>query len=202
MNSSIRHPFFLGSIFLLVSSLVLHAHPGHHTISLHGGFLIGFLHPLGGLDHLLAMIAVGLWAAQLGGRALWAVPASFLAAMLLGGFLGFGTSGIPLMEQGIAASVVLLGLLIALAIRPPLVIPILLVAFFALFHGVAHGAELPPSTGAATYSAGFLLATATLHAAGLMLGVLAANRLPTTIPRFTGATVALCGAVILIYDFI
>jgi urease accessory protein len=185
--------FFL---LLLLFSPAAQAHPGHESVETYGGFITGFLHPLGGIDHLLAMVAVGLWAAQIGGRALWAVPASFLVAMLAGGLLGFGTTGFPLMEQGIAASVFVLGLLIALAIRPPLLVPVLLVAFFAVFHGAAHGAELPAGLGAGTYATGFLMATAFLHAAGLALGMLAANRVPVFIPRFAGSLVALCGLVL------
>lgn len=178
-----------------------HAHPDHSSTMGNEGFATGFLHPLGGLDHLLAMVAVGIWAAQLAadrshGRstAVWAVPVSFLAAMLFGGVLGLSFAGVPMLEQGIAASVFIIGILIALAVKPPLYIPVVLAAFFALFHGFAHGAELPAHASALSYSAGFLSATALLHAAGIGLGIFATSLLPAAIPRLAGAAIALCGA--------
>jgi urease accessory protein len=123
------------------------------------------------LDHLLAMIAVGLWAAQMGGRALWAVPTAFVAVMALGGALGMGGVGLPFVEQGILLSVVALGVLIAAAVtKMPLVASASVVGLFALFHGHAHGTEMPADTSGLFYGIGFAVSTALLHAAGIGLG--------------------------------
>lgn len=142
------------------------AHPGHAAGA---GFTHGFAHPMMGLDHLLAMLAVGLWAAQLGGRATWLVPAAFVSVMTAGAGLGMSGVHLPLVEQGIIASVLVLGLLIASAARLPLAASAALVGVFALFHGVAHGAEMPASASGLAYAAGFALATAALHAVGLLV---------------------------------
>jgi urease accessory protein len=157
------------------------------------GWVQGFSHPLGGADHLLAMVAVGLWAAQLGGRALWAVPAAFVAAMMLGGLLGISGVPIPFIEQGILSSVLVLGVLIACAFRLPLRYGSLLVALFALFHGHAHGAEIPALAAAGAYTFGFALATALLHAAGIGLGLLARTTSMQAATRLAGAAIALSG---------
>jgi urease accessory protein len=145
------------------------AHSGHGDPL---GFAHGFAHPLGGLDHVLAMIAVGLLAAHLGGRALWLVPASFVAVMALAGALGAAGMALPLVELGIAASVVVLGLAVALRVNLPTVAAMALVGFFAVFHGQAHGAEMPAAASALAYGVGFLAATALLHGVGLALGSL------------------------------
>src|SRR5581483_9875318 len=127
-------------LFFILPTLA-QAHPGMpgHT----HGFSNGFSHPLTGLDHICAMVAVGLWAAQRGGRALWLVPATFVFVMIVGGVFGMGHAGIPCVEQGIAASVLILGILITAAIRLPLAASAAIVGLFALFHGYAHGAEMP-----------------------------------------------------------
>ena len=134
------------------------------------GFVHGFAHPLGGLDHVLAMVAVGLFAWQLGGRALWLVPATFVLVMALGGALGIAGVAVPGVEIGIVASVIVLGAIVALRVKTPLAIATGLVALFAIFHGHAHGTEMPLDASGAVYAAGFLLATALLHAAGIALG--------------------------------
>ena len=175
-----------------VSGLAL-AHPGHESAS----FLSGFSHPLGGLDHLLAMLAVGLYAAQQAARARWSLPLGFVLAMLLGAGLGAFGLGLPAVETGIATSVLVLGLLIAFAIRLPLAASLPLVALFALFHGHAHHAEMGTAS-LLTYAAGFALATACLHAAGFML----ARWLPQSpaglaAKRIAGACVAAIGGVLL-----
>jgi urease accessory protein len=139
-----------------------------------------------GLDHLLAMVAVGLWAAQLGGRAAWLIPAAFVSVMTAGAGLGMSGVHLPLVEQGIIASVVVLGLLIATAARLPLVASAGLVGVFALFHGVAHGTEMPASASGFAYAAGFALATATLHA----IGLLAAKATRVQWVRIAGAAIA------------
>jgi len=136
----------------------------------HGSFLSGFSHPLFGLDHIVVMVVVGLWAANIGGRALWIVPGAFVGAMAAGYILALSGVSLPFVEQGILASVVVLGLLIAAAVRLPVALSATLVGVFALFHGHAHGGELGVAT-ALPFGLGFALATALLHAAGLGLGL-------------------------------
>jgi urease accessory protein len=174
---------------LLLSPALAFAHPGHD----HAGVMSGLAHPLFGLDHLLAMLAVGLWAAQQGGAARWALPLTFVATMLFGGLLGFAGIEMPLMETGIAGSVLALGLLVALAVRPPLAIAAGLTALFAASHGVAHGLELPALSSPWGYAAGFVAATAALHAAGYAV----ARSLPQAaapLVRIAGVASALTGA--------
>jgi urease accessory protein len=134
------------------------------------GFLTGFLHPLTGLDHIIAMVAVGLWGAQLGAPAIWMLPVTFPMVMAFGGFLGLIGIPVPGVEIGIALSGVLLGAAVMTESRPPLVIAAALVAVFAICHGHAHGAELPPGTSSLTYSIGFVVATGLLHACGIGIG--------------------------------
>ncbi len=142
-----------------------HAQVGEAT-----GFLTGFLHPLTGLDHIIAMVAVGLWGAQLGAPAIWMLPVTFPMVMAFGGFLGLIGVPIPGVEIGIAMSGVLLGAAVMTESRPPLLVAAALVAVFAICHGHAHGAELPPGTSGLTYSIGFVVATGLLHACGIGIG--------------------------------
>ena len=151
-------------LFSTVSTAAL-AHPGHAD----SGFLSGILHPVSGLDHILAMLAVGLWAASFSGKARWLIPASFVGVMALGFAFGANGGEMPMMEQGIAASVLVLGLAAAWAKRVPAVFAAVMVGVFALFHGVAHGAELG-GYGALSFAVGFIAATAALHAAGFGIG--------------------------------
>jgi urease accessory protein len=134
------------------------------------GLAAGFVHPVLGLDHVLAMVAVGVMAAQLGGRALWAVPAAFVGMMLVGGLLGLSAAPVPFVELGIAGSVVVLGFVIALGRRLPLGAAMALVGALAVFHGHAHGTEMPATASAFAYGAGLALATALLHGAGIASG--------------------------------
>jgi len=143
------------------------AHPG---IGDAHGFVAGFAHPLGGLDHILAMVTVGIFAWQLGGRALWLVPATFILVMAAGGALGMAGVPVPFVELGIAASVIVLGAVVAFARKAPVAIAVGLVGVFAIFHGHAHGTAMPLDASGGAYAAGFLLATALLHAAGIALG--------------------------------
>jgi len=168
------------------------AHPGHDG----GGFLPGFLHPFVGWDHLLAMLAVGVWAAQMGGRALWAVPAAFVAAMALGAGLAFAGIGLPLVEPTVAASVLLLGVLVGATVRLPLAYGAALVGTLALFHGAAHVADAPEAASLLPYALGFLLATAALHVCGAMAAL--ALRARPVVLRLAAAPVALAGAWLLI----
>jgi urease accessory protein len=173
------------------------AHPGHES-SL--GFAQGFVHPVTGIDHVLAMVAVGLFAAQLGGRALWAVPLSFVAVMALGGALGVMGIAVPFVEAGIAISVIALGLAVALRWQWPVASAMALVGVFAIFHGHAHGAEMPIAASGLEYGLGFMLATALLHGVGIgfALGIARFGR--ATSPRavqFGGAAMAVAGVGIL-----
>ncbi len=144
------------------------AHVGVGSTS---GFAHGFWHPIGGIDHVLAMVAVGLFAANLGGRALWAVPLTFVSLMAVGGVLGIQHVSIPYAEVGIGLSVVILGLVVALRVQWPVAAAMALVGVFAIFHGHAHGQEMPMDASGAEYAAGFMIATALLHSVGIGLGI-------------------------------
>lgn len=164
------------------------AHAGHET----GSFLAGMQHPVGGTDHLLAMVAVGLWAAQTGGRALWAAPLTFVGAMLAGGAAGAAGLPFPAVEPMILASVILLGALIALAARLPLAVVLPVLAAFGAAHGWAHGAE-GPTAGMATYALGFAVMTAALHGAGLLGGLTLQRLASLPVSRALGGVTALAG---------
>ena len=161
------------------------------------GFVTGLLHPVSGLDHVLAMVAVGLWGAQLGAPAIWLLPVTFPLVMAIGGFLGLLGGPLPGVEVGIAASAVLLGAMVATESRPPLALAAALVAFFAVFHGHAHGTELPPGQSGLLYSFGFVVATGCLHAVGIALGLLHRWRSGRVALRGAGAAVGLAGLVFL-----
>ncbi|MEL3889509.1 HupE/UreJ family protein [Ferrovibrio sp. MS7] len=166
------------------------AHIGNHA----DGFTHGFTHPFGGLDHLLAMVAIGLWALQQGGRARYALPLTFMASMALGFSLGLGGIDLPYTETGIALSVLALGLAIALSLKPGLGLALPVTALFALCHGYAHGAEMPEGAPALLYAAGMLLGTGLLHGAGLLAARYA--RLPLL--RAAGAATAAAGLALLV----
>lgn len=175
---------------LLASGAAL-AHPGGHAES---SFAVGLAHPFSGLDHLLAMLAVGLWATQLGGRNLLVIPASFVTSMALGALIGISGFQLPYMETGVSLSVLVLGLLIAFAVQGSRPMGVALVGMFALFHGYAHGIELPASSAGAF--PGFLLATAMLHGFGVTAGWLLQKR--GAIVRTGGAAIGLAGAWLLL----
>lgn len=169
-----------------------------------GGALTGFLHPLLGLDHLLAMVAVGLLSTQMGGRAIWTVPATFVSVMLLGGILGLMGIELPIVEYGITGSVLVLGVAILFQGNIPITLALLFVGVFGLFHGHAHGTELPESAAAqgvgyvAAYVCGFLIATAGLHLIGALLGLMAEKRSNgNMIMRLSGAAIAVIGVVLI-----
>ncbi len=151
----------------LVAETSLLAHAGAGNVS---GIVAGFSHPFGGADHLLAMLAVGLWASVIGGRAVWALPLSFVVMMLSGAVMGADAIALPYIEAGILASVLVFGALIGMGIRLPTLAGSAIVGFFALFHGYAHGAEMPLNAGGIEYGVGMLLATALLHLAGITAG--------------------------------
>jgi urease accessory protein len=166
------------------------AHTGVGSVS---GLGAGWAHPFSGMDHMLAMFAVGLWAAQLGGRAVWAVPLSFVGMMIAGGALGLSGVHVPLVEAGILASLLVLGLLVAFAVRLPLFAGSLLVGMFALMHGHAHGSEMPAALDGLTYAAGFVAATIALHAAGILAGMALQKLNVERLTRLAGGFVALAG---------
>jgi urease accessory protein len=192
MRQALYKSLFL--IFLLPGMALAHTGVGETT-----GFAYGFGHPIGGADHLLAMVAVGLWAAQMGKRALWLVPSTFVGIMILGGILGFVGISLPLVETGIVTSVLILGVLIAGAVKLPLLYSALIVGFFAIFHGYAHGAEMPIAIGAASYTFGFALATALLHLAGMGIGMLLWKTNVQVIGRFAGGAIAVSGVYLAVF---
>lgn len=160
-------PLMWLALLLISSYAEAHTGPGAHT-SLGGGWL----HPLSGLDHLLAMLAIGAWSCQMGGRAIWIVPSAFVGSMILGGLLGFQQINLPGVELGITLSVVLLGLAIGLERTFPVVIAALAVGIFGLFHGYAHGHEMPVMDNKLTYTLGFVATTVTLHVVGAVTALL------------------------------
>lgn len=183
---------FAAPLILLASMSPAFAHTGHGASS----FMQGFAHPLGGLDHVLAMVAVGLYAAMLGGSALWLIPTAFLSAMALGGVMGVMAYGLPYTEIGIALSVIVLGLAVALRLSLPTLAAMALAGLFAIFHGHAHGAEMPQTISGYEYAAGFLLATAALHGAGIALGIVL-EKTRWRVAQAAGAAMALTGIVLL-----
>lgn len=185
-------------IAAVLAALLLTGTAQAHTLGAHGaGFTAGMTHPFIGLDHLLAMVAVGIWAAQLGGSATWRIPLAFMAMMALGSALALGGMTFPAVETGIASSVLVLGLFIAVAARFPLMTGMLLVGVFALFHGHAHGQELPQAASVLLYSAGFLLATGLLHATGAGLGLLLGRAVSANWVRVMGGGIAAAGVMLI-----
>ncbi|WP_363318312.1 HupE/UreJ family protein [Bosea sp. (in: a-proteobacteria)] len=181
---------------VVIASVLAGPALAHTGVGAVHGFGAGLLHPLFGLDHLLAMVAVGLWAGLTGGRARLAYPLAFIGMMVLAGLWGMSGAALPGVEIGIAVSVVVLGLAIALKATPPLAAGAAACAIFAIFHGHAHGAELPQASSGLGYALGFVLATAALHGAGLGLAGLLAARAPL-LARVAGGGLALAGVAIL-----
>ncbi len=181
-------------VLLLVPSAAL-AHAAGADAG--AGFWTGFLHPIRGIDHVLAMFAIGLWGSQLGMPGIWVLPVAFPLVMAFGGALGIAGVPLPGTEIGIALSVIALGTVIALNLRPPLQVALGLAAFFAIFHGHAHGAELPRQSSAIAFSAGFVLATGFIHLSGIAVGtVIHLPRGPAAV-RVGGCAIALAGAYLL-----
>jgi len=183
---------FIPALALAFAPGLALAHTGMGSTA---GLAHGFVHPLSGIDHLLVMIAVGVFAAQRGGRALWAVPASFVVIMAIGGALGMAGVALPYVEIAIAASVVVLGVAVALRIDVPTLAATALVGAFAIFHGHAHGTEMPATVSGLGYGLGFVAATAALHAVGIGLG-LVMTRTGTRVRQVGGAAMALVGLVL------
>jgi urease accessory protein len=184
----------VATMMLLASVQPVLAHPQVGQVQ---GFATGFGHPMSGLDHVVAMIAVGLWGAQLGSPALWLLPVTFPMVMAFGGFLGLIGVGLPGVEVGIALSALLLGVMVASEARPSLVLAAVLVGFFGIFHGHAHGTELPAGQNGLAYSIGFVAATGLLHGVGIAIGVVhqwAPGRIGL---RVAGGAVAVAGVTFL-----
>ena len=190
MKTSLHTIVRAASLTLLIGALptLAYAHPGHA-----GGLAYGLAHPFGGLDHLAAMVAVGLWASQLGGRAAWLVPLSFVAAMALGGLLGVAAVALPFVETGILLSLLVLGAAIALGFRPAAGSGALLVAGFALFHGHAHGTGMAANLAGLAYGLGFAGATILLQGGGLGAVWLLQRRQAERLTRLAGLAIAAGG---------
>lgn len=189
---------------VIVAAAAIALMPGialaHTGVGDTSGFSHGFIHPLTGIDHLLAMMMVGVFAWQLGGRALWLVPLTFVLVMAMGGALGVAGVGIPFVETGIALSVIVLGAAVAFRLTVPVAVAVALVGLFAVFHGHAHGEEMPENAAGLAYGLGFMLATAALHGAGIgigfLIGRIADERGPAVV-RITGGLVAVAGFALL-----
>ena len=185
--SSATAPHRGALLLLLLLPMTASAHTESGSV---GGFLSGFHHPLTGLDHIVAMVAVGLWGAYLGAPAMWLLPVIFPVVMAFGGALGVLGVPLPGVEIGIALSGILLGLAVALAARPPLWVAGIIVGFFAIFHGHAHGAEMPNAANAMTYAVGFVIATGLLHLSGIAFGLLVRWPWGRIVVRTGGAAIA------------
>jgi urease accessory protein len=183
----------VGAAIALALALSPVAAFAHQEAGQAAGLLAGLSHPVSGLDHVLAMIAVGLWGAVLGPPAIWVLPVAFPMVMAFGGLMGLLGFPLPGVEIGIAVSAVVLGALVLAEVRPPLWLAALIVAFFAIFHGHAHGRELPQGTSALLYSLGFVVATGLLHAFGILLGVAHRWAAGRRLVQLAGGGVALAG---------
>jgi urease accessory protein len=182
------------ALLLLVAANMAQA---HSEAGVGGGFASGFTHPLFGFDHVVAMVAVGLWGAFLGAPAIWLLPVVFPLVMALGGALGVAGVPLPAVETGIALSGVVLGLLVALAVKAPLWVAAVIVGVFAVFHGHAHGTELPSAANPYAYAAGFVVGTGLLHLAGIAIGGLTQTRNGALAVRAAGLVIAAVGAAFL-----
>lgn len=188
----------LAALFALLPLTSAFAHTGTGVAV---GLGSGFLHPITGLDHLVAMVAVGLWGAQLGSPAIWVLPITFPLVMAFGGLLGLSGVNLPLTEPVVALSGIALGLLIALYVRTPLWIAAVLVGIFAIFHGYAHGRELPDAANPIAYAVGFVTATGLLHLCGILIGLLMALPNGARVVRACGAAIGCVGGYFLLAAF-
>lgn len=176
-------------LVLLIAATPALAHEGGQA----SGFVTGLLHPVFGWDHVAAMVAVGLWGAFLGAPAIWLLPVAFPLVMAMGGAAGAAGILFPAVETGIAASALVIGVAVALAARPPIWVAAVIVWFFAIFHGHAHGTEMPEAASPLAYAVGFVLATGLLHLVGIAVGLLAASRCGALAVRALGGVIALAG---------
>ena len=186
-------------LLVAVPLAVIAAQASAHTgEGINTGFASGFWHPILGWDHVVAMVAVGMWGAFLGAPAIWLLPVVFPLVMALGGALGIIGVPLPMVETGIALSGVVLGLLVAFAVRAPIWVAAVIVGVFAIFHGHAHGAELPEAFSAYGYAVGFVVGTGLLHLFGIGIGFLTRSKAGTIAVRAAGGVVALVGAAFLV----
>jgi len=185
---------WLGATATILTPVVAFAHTGIGDTS---GFVHGFGHPISGLDHVLAMAMVGVFAWQLGGRALWLVPMTFVGVMAVSGMLGAAGIGVPFVEIGIALSVVVLGAIVTFDVKAPIAAAVGVVGLFAMFHGHAHGAEIPDDAGGVAYAAGFMIATAILHLAGISTGFLIGTT-DKRLVRLVGGFTTIAGVALLV----
>lgn len=183
----------LGMQIAAISLLITPAVQAHTLVSEETSWFAGLLHPLMGLDHLLVMLAIGLWASQQSKR-IWQLPSVFLGMMLTGAILGAIGCSLPLVEAGIASSVMVMGILLMFAIQLPIMPSMLIVGLFATFHGYAHGAEMPPTAGLIEYFMGLMLSTAALHGVGIGSGLLASRLQSEKLLRLGGFAIGLTGA--------
>jgi urease accessory protein len=181
----------LAVAMLAVAALPAAAHGSAGDVA--GGFIAGFVHPVRGWDHVVAMVAVGLWGAFLGRPAIWVLPVVFPLVMAFGGVLGVARVPLPGVDVGIACSAIVLGLMVALAARPPLPIAAVIVGAFAIFHGHVHGTELPDAANPITFSLGFVVATGLLHVCGIAFGLLTRWPAGRVAVRAGGLAIALAG---------
>jgi urease accessory protein len=185
---------------IIILLLILCVPPlwAHQTGDVAGGLLSGFLHPITGLDHVVAMVAVGLWGAQLKRPAIWMLPIVFPMIMAFGGSMGVAGVPLPGIEIGIAISAIVLGIMVLFAVKPPLWVAIVIVAFFAIFHGHAHGTELPGSAQPLAYGVGFVTTTGLLHVSGIAIGTIYKWKQGQWVVRALGAGIGLVGMYFLI----
>lgn len=193
----------IGRIALMVAALVALSEPAlaHEQAGVGGGLVQGLLHPLTGVDHLIAMVAVGIWGAQLGLPAIWVLPITFPLVMAVGAVLGVMKIALPMPEVAIALSALVLGAAVAARLRLPFAAAAVVVAVFAIFHGHAHGAELPAAANPLAYGVGFVVATGLLHLAGITLGMLIRWPLGARLIQGVGAIIALLGGYFLAQSF-
>ncbi len=185
------------------AAFLLAANPvaAHEQVGVAGGLFSGFLHPLTGLDHLVAMVAVGIWGAQLGAPAIWILPITFPLVMALGGVLGVLHVPLPMPEVAIALSALVLGAAVAARLRVPFAVAAVIVAVFAIFHGHAHGVELPTAANPLAYGVGFVVATGLLHLCGILLGTLTRWNAGERAIQAMGAAIAAVGCYFLVLSF-
>jgi urease accessory protein len=193
MRAEIERRAATGSLLLAMGLILAPQAWAHEQAGQAAGFVTGMLHPVSGLDHVLAMVAVGLWGAQLGAPAIWLLPVTFPLVMAFGGFLGLLGVPLPGVEIGIAVSAILLGAMVATQSRPPLWLAAAIVGFFAIFHGHAHGTELPAGESGLLYSVGFVVVTGLLHATGIAIGLIHRWRKGRIALRAAGALVGAAG---------
>ncbi|MEI8395506.1 MAG: HupE/UreJ family protein [Rhodospirillaceae bacterium] len=190
-----RYLFAMVGTAVALAATTAHA----HTFGTTGfGFMEGIGHPISGIDHIMAMVAVGLWASQEGGRALWVLPVTFVTMMTFGAFLGVAGIPVPAVELGIAASVLVLGALIAMSARLPLAAAMALVGACAIMHGHAHGAEMPEAAAPILYGIGFVLGTSILHTIGVGVGYWARSSIARVAVRVSGGAIAAAGVALMV----